>query len=141
MRLQLITLAGTKLDQDIYELILPTASGDIAIYPGHEPLVTIAVPGVAKVRLSKTDSDDARDIFAINGGVVEVNPNEVKVLVDEADEAQDIIEDEARAALERALAFKASAKDAVELEKAQSLIDRHAVRLRVAELKRRRHKG
>ena len=85
MRLQLITLAGTKLDQDIYELILPTASGDIAIYLGHEPLVTIAVPGVAKVRLLKTDSDDARDIFAINGGVVEVNPNEVKVLVDEAD--------------------------------------------------------
>lgn len=141
MRLKLITLAGVKADDDAYEVILPTASGDIAIYPGHEPLVTIAVPGVVKVRRQKSDRDDARDVFAINGGVVEVNQTEVKVLVDEADAATDIIEEEARAALERARAAKAAAKDAVELEKAQQLIDRHAVRLKVAELKRRHYKG
>lgn len=141
MRLQLITLSGTKLDDDIYELIMPTASGDIAIYPGHEPLVTIAIAGVVKIRHKKSDSDEARDVFAINGGVVEINPAEIKVLVDEADAAEDIIEEEAQAALERARTFKAEAKDAVELEKAQQLIDRHAVRLKVAELKRRRYKG
>ena len=141
MRLQLITLSGTKLDQEIYELILPTASGDIAVYPGHEPLVTIAVPGIAKVRRNKSDIDEARDIFAINGGVVEISPSEVRVLVDEADAAEDIIEEEARAALERAMKHKAEAKDSVDIEKAQEIIDRHAVRLRVAELKRRRYKG
>ena len=132
MRLQLITLSGTKLDQEIYELILPTASGDNAVYPGH---------GIAKVRRNKSDIDEARDIFAINGGVVEISPSEVRVLVDEADAAEDIIEEEARAALERAMKHKAEAKDSVDLEKAQEIIDRHAVRLRVAELKRRRYKG
>lgn len=141
MRLQLVTLSGTRLDQDIYELIMPTASGDIAVYAGHEPLVTLAVPGVVKVRHAKSDSDERLDVFAINGGVVEINQAEVRVLVDEADAAEDIIEEEAQAALKRAQQFKAEAKDAVELEKAQQLIDRHATRLKVAELRRRRYKG
>lgn len=141
MRLKLITLSGLKADDDVYEVIMPTADGDIAIYPGHEPLVTVAVTGVVRIRRKKTDRDEDRTVFAINGGVVEISPQEVKVLVDEADAAEDIIEEEARAALERARAAKASAKDSVELEKAQQIIDRHAVRLKVAEFKRRRYKG
>jgi len=141
MNLELITLLGKKVDQEVYEVMIPTASGEIAVFPGHEPLVTIAVPGAIAVRYKKSDSESELDYFAISGGVVEISPSHAKVLVDEADSGADIIESESKAALERAIKLRDSAKDQVELEKAHQLVDRHMVRLKVADLHRRhRHK-
>lgn len=140
MNLQLITLAGIKIDEPVYEVILPTTSGEIAVFPGHEPLVTVAKPGVIRVRLEKQHSDDRMELFAISGGVIEVNSQRVRVLVDEADHGDDIVEAESREALERALKLRDSATDQVELEKAHQLVDRHVVRLKVAELKRHKRK-
>lgn len=140
MHLQLITLSGVSVDKDIYELMAPTAAGDIAVFPGHEPLVTLAAPGALAVRTNKGDKDEALDYFAISGGVIEIKPDSIRVLVDEADQGDDIVEAESKAALDRALKLRDEAKDQVELEKAHQLIDRHTVRLRVAELTRRRRR-
>ncbi len=137
MNLELITLLGKKVDQDVYEVMIPTADGEISVFPGHEPLVTIAVPGAIAVRYKKGDPESDIDYFAISGGVVEVSPEQVRVLVDEADHGDDIIEAESKAALDRALAMRDSAKNQVELEQAHQLVDRHAVRLKVADLRRR----
>lgn len=136
MHLELITLLGKKVDQEVYEVILPTADGEIAVFPGHEPLVTIAVPGVIAVRRVKGDPDDQLDYFAISGGVIEVSQKKVRVLVDEADHGDDIIESESKAALERAIALRENATDQIELEQAHQLVDRHNVRLKVAGLRR-----
>jgi len=140
MDLQLVTLTGIKVDKPVYEVILPTADGEIAVFPGHEPLVSLAIPGAIAVRYDKADHDDKLDYFAISGGVIEVSQQRVKVLVDEADSGDEIIESESKAALERALKLRETAKDQVELEKATQLIDRHQVRLKVAGLRRRHHR-
>ncbi len=140
MNLELITLTGTQLDQPAYEVILPTVEGEIAVFPGHEPLVAVAVPGAISVRYNKTDADSKLDYFAISGGVIEITGHSVRVLVDEADHGDDIIEAESKAALDRAIAMRDSTTDQVELEKAHQLVDRHAVRLKVAGL-RRRHRS
>ena len=137
MKLELVTLSGVKVDKDVYEVILPTADGEIAVFPGHEALVGMAVTGVISVRYNKSDSNDKLDYFAISGGVIEVSQTKVRVLVDEADSGEDISESESKAALERALKLRESAKDQVELEKASQLVDRHQVRLKVAGLRRR----
>jgi F-type H+-transporting ATPase subunit epsilon len=137
MNFQLVTLTGTKVDQDVYEVILPTAAGEIAVFPGHEPIVGIVVPGAIAVRHEKVDPDSRLDYFAVSGGVLEVNPKGLKVLVDEADSGEDIVEAETKTALDRALKLRDTAKDQVELEKAHQLVDRHQVRLKVAELRRR----
>lgn len=141
MHLQLITLQGVSVDTDVYELMAPTAAGEIAVFPGHEPLVTLAAPGALAVRYEKGDKDDELDYFAISGGVIEINPDIIRVLVDEADRGDEITEAEAKSALERAQKLKTEAKNQVDLEKASQLIDRSMVRLRVAELhhRRRRH--
>jgi len=141
MKLELITLLGTKLNQDVYEVIIPTTDGEIAVFPGHEPLVTVALPGALAVRYQKVDPNEALDYFAISGGVVEVSQTGVRILVDEADHGDDIIEAESKAALDRAIAMRDSAGNQVELEKAPQLVDRHAVRLKVAELRRRHHRS
>ncbi len=138
MKLELVTLRGIKLDQEIYEVILPTSSGEISVFPGHEPLVTLAKAGVVYVRNKKTDEDT--ELFAISGGVVEVSPDTVKILVDEADHGDDIIEAESKSALELAIKMRDTAIDQVELDKAHELIDRHTVRLKVAGLRRHRRR-
>lgn len=140
MHLQLITLQGVSVDQDVYELMAPTTAGDIAVFPGHEPLVTMAASGVLAVRHKKDDRDDKLEYFAISGGIIEINPKAIRVLVDEADHGEDIIEAESKAALDRALKLRDEAKDQVELDKAHQLIDRHTVRLRVADLQRRKRR-
>lgn len=140
MNLALITLAGTIVDEPVYEAILPTVDGEIAVFPDHEPLVTVAKPGVILVRRNKTDSDRQMELFAISGGVIEINGDTIRVLVDEAESGEDIIEAESQAALDRALKMRDEAKDQVELEKAHQLVDRHRVRLKVADLRRRHYR-
>lgn len=140
MNLELITLAGAKVNEPVYEVIIPTIEGDIAVFPDHEPLVTIAKTGIISVRRHKTDSDQQLEYFAISGGMVEISQNNIKILVDEADHGEDIIESESRAALERAEQMRDAATSQVELEKAHQLVDRHAVRLHVADLHRRKRR-
>lgn len=138
MNLQLITLLGVKLDEEVYELLIPTAAGEIGVFPGHEPLVSLAVPGAITVRFHKGDADSKQEFFAITGGVIEISQTKVRILVDEADSASDIVEAESKAALERAIKLRDNAKNQVELEQAHQLVDRHMVRLKVADLHRRR---
>ena len=134
---QLVSISGSKFDDDVEEVILPTLEGEIGVLQDHMPLVSVANTGVIAVRRQARDRDDQREFFATNGGVIEVSDNTLRVLVDEADHADDINEAEAEAAMERAKKLVSEAKDQVSLEHAQSLVDRHAVRLQVAGLKRR----
>ena len=138
MKLKLITLDGIKVDNDVYEVLIPTPDGVIAVMPGHERIVTLAVNGVISIRQKKGDADDQMEHFATYGGMVAVSPTRIRILVDEADTADDIIEEEARAALDRATKLRESVKDLADLEKAKAEIDRHAVRLKVAGLRRRK---
>ncbi|MDB5186181.1 MAG: atpC, partial [Candidatus Saccharibacteria bacterium] len=45
MKLELVSLTGVKYSDDAYEVVIPTADGEIAVFPGHMPLVSLAVPG------------------------------------------------------------------------------------------------
>jgi F-type H+-transporting ATPase subunit epsilon len=134
---QLVSISGKKFDDDVYEFVLPTLDGEIGVLQDHMPLISVATTGAIAIRRSSKDSDAQREYFATNGGVVEVENNTVRILVDEADHADEINEAEAKKALERAEKMKAEAKDQISLEHAQTLVDRQAVRLQVAGLKKR----
>ncbi|MDB5184404.1 MAG: atpC [Candidatus Saccharibacteria bacterium] len=134
---QLISLSGIKFDGDVYEVVVPTSSGQIGVLSHHMNLISVAVPGAIAVREASNTPDSQLEYFAINGGAVEITDGLLKVLVDDADHADDINEEEARKAIERAEKMKAEAKDSISLEHAQNLVDRHTVRLQVAGLKRR----
>lgn len=137
IHLNLVTATGIKFDGDVYEVVLPTLEGEIGVLQDHMPLISAATNGVISVRKNPKDPDREMEFFATNGGVIEVEGNNLRVIVDEADHAEDISEAEAKAALERAQRMKTEAKDQVSLEHAQTMVDRSAVRLHVAGLKRR----
>ena len=138
MNLKLVTLGGVKLDETVYSVTIPTIDGEISVLPSHEPLVTVARDGVITVRRTKETQEE--EFFAISGGVVEIDQTGVRILVDEADHGDDIIEVETQAALERAIAARDNADDQIEREKAKQLIDRHLVRLKVADLQRHKRR-
>lgn len=140
IRFDLVTLSGVKFGEEVYEVVLPTADGYIAVFLDHMPLVSLAVPGVISVRRKSGDDDSKLKHFATNGGIIEIGNNVVRVLVDEADNEEDINEQEAQKAFEEAKKMAREAHDTVSLEHAQSLVDRQATRLRVAELKRRKRR-
>ena len=140
MNLKLVTLGGVKLDEAVYSVTIPTIDGEISVLPSHEPLVTVAKDGVITVRRRQEDPYNQLEYFAISGGVVKIDYSSVQILVDEADHGDDIIEAETQAALERAIKARDEAGDQVEREKAKQLIDRHMVRLKVADLHRRKRR-
>ena len=139
MKLELITLTGEKLSTEVYEVTLPTRAGEISVFPGHETLTTIATDGALYVRRKKNDVDAAREVFAINGGVVQINPQLVRILVDEAEAADELVAHEIEEALARAKKLRDEAEDAVSVSEAEALMNRAAVRLKVANLRRRNH--
>ena len=140
MRLQLVTLTGIKVDQPIYSATIPTVDGEISVFPSHESLVTLAREGVIAVRFEESDPDYKLEYYAISGGVAYIDQTQIRILVDEADHGAEIIEAEIRAALERAIKQRDETDDQIEREKAHQLIDRHMVRLKVADLQRRKRR-
>lgn len=138
---ELVTLSGKKFSDSVHEVLLPTPGGIIAVFEHHMPLVSIASPGVISIRKKPGDPDDFMDTYATNGGVIEIVNNGVRVLVDEADHSDEINEKEVEKAHQEALELRKNAKDQVSLDQAQSMLDRSAVRLKVAELKRRKRRS
>ncbi len=138
IRFELVTLDGAKFAGDVYEVLLPTLDGQIGVLSKHMPLISVATRGVISIRVNSSDKDDMLRHYATNGGVIEVKDNILRVLVDEADFEDEINEQEVLKAIEEAKRLQMTAKDQVSIEHAQSLIDRHETRLKVAGL--RRHK-
>ncbi len=136
--IELVTLTGVKLRESVHEVMLPTPDGIIAVFKDHAPLVSTAATGIISVRKKQDHPDDMMEHYAIDGGVIEIANNTVRVLVDEADKDSEVVAKEAEEALARAKKLRSEARDQVSLDKAQTLVDRETSRLRIAELRRRR---
>ncbi len=79
MNLELVSLSGVKYSDEAYEVVIPTAAGEIAVYPNHMPLVSLAIPGMLSIRRNKTDNDNAVEHYAILGGVIQVDGKTLRI--------------------------------------------------------------
>lgn len=136
LHLQLITLQGHNKDEEVFEIMVPTTGGTIAINEGHAPLLGAVAPGILSIRKERKVKDADREQMGVYGGTIEVLNNTVRVLVDEVDTPDDVIAQEAQNALKRAQELKEKAGDAVSIADAQAMMDRQAVRLQLADLKK-----
>jgi F-type H+-transporting ATPase subunit epsilon len=137
MQFELLTVTGPRFQGEIDEVSVMTTAGQIAILPHHEPLTSVVAPGA----ISVTPKNGKAELFVTFGGLLEVTAEHVRILTDEAEPADDLIESEIKAAIAEAERLIASAKDAPQLAHANRMLDRSSVRLGVARLKRhnRRH--
>jgi len=99
--------------------------GDIAFQSGHVPFIgALAVWSVDVIR-----EDGDRDVFAVHRGFVQVSGDEVTILSDVSEKADEIDVDRARAA--KAAAEEALAADGADPE-AEGALERAELRLQVA---------
>ncbi len=95
-------------DRMVYEgdadiVVLPGMDGEMGVLPHHAPLLTTLKFGIIKVRAKGEEQ-----VFAVAGGVAEIQPDIVTVLADAAENVQEI--DVARAEAARKRAEEALAK-------------------------------
>lgn len=137
---ELVTPEGIKFSEEIYEVLLPTPDGQVGILPHHVPLITIVTPGVMTIKRHADDRDDQIEHVATSGGFVEISGKRVRLLADSAERAEDIDELKAKQALEAARALQKTQQSDITLADAVGLIELNLARLKVADLKRRRHR-
>lgn len=70
-------------DADI--VVVPGVAGEMGILPNHAPLLSTLKFGILKVRHKGVE-----EVFAIAGGVIEVQPDLVTVLADSAENVAEI---------------------------------------------------
>lgn len=128
------------MDSEAFEIRVPTTGGDIAINGGHAPLVGAIRPGVLTITKKRGDRSDQMEQVGVYEGTVEVLHNVVNILVDDVDTPDDVSEAEAQKAFAHAKELTEKAGDSVALAEAQSMMDRSAVRLQLAGLKKRSSK-
>ena len=136
---QLVSSTGTKFDDDVYEVLLPTQSGAVAVFQDHMPMISAAQPGVISVRKKIGDKDADMEHFAINGGVLEVDGKVLRFLSDDITAADDVNEKDAQTALARAEELIRTAGSQKDLAEAHRVLHTSRAQLNVARLKRRHH--
>jgi F-type H+-transporting ATPase subunit epsilon len=107
--------------------------GELGIAPKHAPLITRLKPGKVVVTTASGEQLD----FAISGGILEVQPQVVTVLVDTAVRAQDIDETAVRKVKEEAERLLANRGDTVDVAQAQRQLAEATVQLQALERLRR----
>lgn len=135
-----LTTPERVLERDEIEgVTASTPMGEITILPGHLPLVTPITPGLIHLKKKNGESD----VF-VAGGFLEVRPDDVHgtrviLLADEAERAEEIDEERAREAQERAKRAMQEYRttDEVKFAEATAAFERAFARLKVA--KRKRH--
>jgi F-type H+-transporting ATPase subunit epsilon len=98
---------------------LPGEAGEIGILPKHSPLLTILKYGIIKVRSAGTDK-----VFTVFGGVAEVQPDQITILADAAEDLDEIdihAAEEAKRRAERALKRKDRLTEDAEMEMWEAL--------------------
>ncbi|MDQ6709833.1 MAG: F0F1 ATP synthase subunit epsilon [Candidatus Dormibacteraeota bacterium] len=129
----ILTVEGVRFEGEADFVVAPGSEGELGILPKHIPLLTSLAPGSVKVR-----NDNEEQFFFVSGGFLEVRPDQVTVLADSAERADDIDEARAEEARRRAqTAIEQKASDA-DLAAATGALARAEARLRLAELRRRR---
>ncbi|CAN5346273.1 hypothetical protein BH23BAC3_BH23BAC3_16330 [soil metagenome] len=83
---QVLTPEGAKFEGDILGIIVPGASGSFEMLYNHAPIVSALDAGKVEIRML----DGTELIYAVSGGFVEMNDNNVTLLAERATEPENI---------------------------------------------------
>ncbi len=135
MTLEIITAERQVYSDEVDMVIAPGIDGQLGILPMHAPLMTMLKPGELTVK--KSGEEDM--YVAVSGGFMEVLGNRVSVLADACERSDEIDEERAEQAIQRAQDRLASQGTDTELERAVRSLQRAQVRVNL--VRRRRLQG
>lgn len=100
IKVQILTPDGSKFDGDASGVIVPGVNGSFEVRHNHAPIVSTLEIGSLKLKTA-----DSSTLFAVSGGTIEVSNNVASIIVESAENAEDIDRERAEKAKERALGF------------------------------------
>nr|YP_009394346.1 ATP synthase CF1 subunit epsilon [Leptosiphonia brodiei]ARW62908.1 ATP synthase CF1 subunit epsilon [Leptosiphonia brodiei] len=129
MTLKIRVIAPDKIvwDAEAEEIILPSSTGQLGILTGHIPLLTALDIGVMRVRIEK----EWKPIILL-GGFAEIKNNDITILVNGAEEVNDINLDDAKNNLENATKILEAAETSKEKIEATQTLRKAKARLQAA---------
>ena len=135
MQLEIITAEREVFSDEVDSVTAPGIDGQLGILPMHAPLMTILKPGELTVK--KSGEEDM--YVAVSGGFMEVLGNKVSVLADACERSDEIDEERAQQAMQRAQERLANHGSEMELGRAMASLQRAQVRVNL--VRRRRPSG
>jgi F-type H+-transporting ATPase subunit epsilon len=126
---KIVTPERTVFEDSIDQVTLPTQEGEITVLPEHIPLIAVLAPGELVIK------QDGKEVaMAVSGGMIEVRKNEITILADTAERAEEIDIKRAEEARERAEKLKDEKirMDETEYAAVAALMERNLARIRVA---------
>lgn len=124
---------------EVDQVTLPTAEGEITILPNHIPLVSLLIPGALTIKKNNEET-----YMATSGGFIEVQPgNKVIVLADTAERSEELDIAAIEAARDRARKVLEEKRNADDVSFADAAVglERELARLKVARKHRRGKTG
>jgi F-type H+-transporting ATPase subunit epsilon len=97
IRCEIVSQDRMVFEGDVDIVVLPGSDGEMGVLPHHAPLLTTLKYGFIKVRQQGNEK-----VFTVAGGVAEVQPEIVTVLADAAENIEEIDEQRAEQARQRA---------------------------------------
>lgn len=85
IRCEIVSQDRVVYQGDVDMVVLPGTGGEMGILPHHAPVLTTLKFGVIKVRRAGSEQ-----IFAVAGGVAEVQPDLITILADAAENVEEI---------------------------------------------------
>jgi F-type H+-transporting ATPase subunit epsilon len=135
LKIDVVTAERIVYSADVDEVVAPGAQGQLGILPHHAPLMTIMEAGALVIKKGGQE-----DILAISGGFLEVRPDHVIVLADQAERAEEIDAARAEDARKRAEARLKEKTTGMDEDRAEAALRRAMVRLSVADKIKTRRK-
>ena len=126
MQLEIITAEEQVYDGEVELVVAPGIEGELGILAHHAPLMTALQPGEILIR-----KDGEETYLAVTGGFLEVMGNKVTILADACERSDEINEERAQIAVDRATERMANQGTDIQLERAVASVRRAQVRLNV----------
>src|SRR5438046_4627500 len=133
LHVDVVAAERSVLSEEVDEVLARTIEGQIGILPHHAPLLTLLAPG--EVLLRRGGNDES---LADGGRFREVGNNQVVILADSAERAEEVDVARAEEARRRAAQRLSARSSEIDVERAQAALSRALARLRAAERVRRR---
>jgi F-type H+-transporting ATPase subunit epsilon len=135
LRVQIVTAEREVFAEEAVDMVVaPGSEGVVGILPRHAPLLTTLQPGV--IRIKRGDSEEA---MSVGGGFLQVARDQVLILADTAERADEVDQaraEEARRRANEALAEAVQGGQTLQAEAARFALRRAEVRIQVARRRR-----
>ncbi len=128
MRIEIAVPSGQVLDTEVSHVQLPLTTGYLGVLPGHAPMLAEVGTG----ELAYTDPDGTEHCLAVDGGIVEILADRVRLLATTAERDAEIDVERARRALERANDRLRLTSLEIDTDRAQKALARAKARIAVA---------